>query len=557
MEHYDTKIAYRGAHLLSQPMYNKGSAFTREERRAFALEGLLPYEVNTIEQQAERVYENLARKTDPLERYISLAALEDRNEHLFHYVLGEHLEEFLPIVYTPTVGRACQEFSHIFRRARGLWITPGHRGRIDDVLGNAPFEDVRLIVVTDNERILGLGDQGAGGMGIPIGKVAVYTAAAGIHPSQTLPLSLDVGTDNEALLADTLYLGWRHRRLRGPEYDAIVDEFVGAVRRRFPRALLQWEDFKKQNAFNLLDRYKKALPSFNDDIQGTGACALAGILAASRVTGTLLEAQRVVILGAGAAGIGMARQIRDALEGAGLEGDDLVRALGLVDIGGLLARDGQPLDDYQLPFAWPASLATACGLAPGQDLEAVVRALRPTVLIGACGQPGAFTRATVEAMASYVERPVIFPLSNPTSQSEATPGDLIAWTEGRAIVAAGSPFDPVASGRRTLRIGQCNNAFIFPGIGLGALVAEAREVSDAMFRVAAECLADQVSPEDLAVGALYPPIRDLRRVATRIAVAVAREARDSGLGLPLDDAAITSAVAAAQWEPRYPSLEPI
>lgn len=557
MEHFETKVAYRGAHLLSQPMYNKGSAFTREERRAFGLEGLLPYEVNTIEQQAERVYENLARKSDPLERYISLAALEDRNEHLFHHVLGEHIEEFLPIVYTPTVGRACQEFSHIFRRARGLWITPGHRGRIHEVLGNAPFADVRLIVVTDNERILGLGDQGAGGMGIPIGKVAVYTAAAGIHPSQTLPVSLDVGTDNEALLADNLYLGWRHRRLRGPEYDAIVDEFVGAVRRRFPRALLQWEDFKKQNAFNLLDRYKKALPSFNDDIQGTGASALAGILAASRVTGSPLAAQRVVILGAGAAGIGMARQIRDALEGAGLEGDDLVRALGLVDVGGLLARDGQHLDDYQLPFAWPASLANACGLEPGQGLEAVVRALRPTVLIGACGQPAAFTRATVEAMASHVERPVIFPLSNPTSQSEATPADLIAWTEGRAIVAAGSPFDPVTYGGRALRVGQCNNAFIFPGIGLGALVAEAREVSDAMFRVAAECLADQVSPEDLVTGALYPPIRDLHRVATHIAAAVAREARDSGLGLPLDDAAIASAVAAAQWEPRYPCLQPM
>ncbi len=557
MEHYDTKVSARGPHLLGHPMYNKGSAFTREERLAFGLEGLLPSAVNTIEQQAQRVYENLARKSDPLERYIGLASLQDRNEHLFHHVLGEHLEEFLPIVYTPTVGRACQEFSHIFRRARGLWITPEHRGQIHDVLGNAPFEDVRLIVVTDNERILGLGDQGAGGMGIPIGKVAVYTAAAGIHPSQTLPVSLDVGTDNEGLLADDLYLGWRHRRLRGHEYDAIVDEFVAAVRQRFPRALVQWEDFKKQNAFNLLDRYRKALPSFNDDIQGTGACALAGILAASRVTGLPLAAQRVVILGAGAAGTGMARQIGDALQSGGLEGDDLTRALALVDVGGLLARDGQPLDDYQLPFAWPAALARACGLGPRQDLEAVVRALRPTVLIGACGQPGAFTRATVQAMASEIERPVIFPLSNPTSQSEATPADLIAWTEGRAIVAAGSPFDPVTHGARTLRIGQCNNAFIFPGIGLGALVADAREVSDAMFRVAAECLADQVSPEDLATGSLYPPIRDLRRVAVRIAEAVVREARDSGLGRPLGDAAIGPAVAAAQWEPRYPALQPI
>jgi malate dehydrogenase (oxaloacetate-decarboxylating) len=556
MERYDTKTAARGTQLLSHPMYNKGSAFTREERLLFGLDGLLPAAVNTIEQQAERVWENLARKSDPLERYIGLASLEDRNEHLFHHVLREHLEEFLPIVYTPTVGRACQEFSHIFRRARGLWITPEHRGRIFEVLGNAPFEDVRLIVVTDNERILGLGDQGAGGMGIPIGKVAVYTAAAGIHPSHTLPVSLDVGTDNEKLLADDLYLGWRHRRLRGGEYDLIVGEFVEAVRRRFPRALLQWEDFKKQNAFNLLDRYRTTLPSFNDDIQGTGACALAGILAAARVTGISIQEQRVVIVGAGAAGIGMARQIRAAQERAGLTGADLTRALALVELGGLLALDGQPLDEYQVPFAWPASLVSACRLAPRHDLEAVVRALRPTVLIGACGQPGAFTKGTIQAMATHVERPVIFPLSNPTSQSEAVPSDLIEWTDGRALVAAGSPFEPVRHAARTLRVAQCNNAFIFPGIGLGALVAGAREVSDGMFAAAAECLAGLTSEHDLAAGALYPPIRDLRRVATRIAEAVVHEARRSGAGSPPAEEATEAAVAAAQWEPRYPVLEP-
>jgi malate dehydrogenase (oxaloacetate-decarboxylating) len=546
-----TKVPYSGPQILGHPLYNKGSAFTREERQAFGLEGLLPSAVNTLEQQARRVYENLARKTDPLERYIGLASLEDRNEHLFHHVLGEHLEEFLPIVYTPTVGRACQQFSHIFRRARGLWITPEHRGRIDQVLGNWPGEDVRLIVVTDNERILGLGDQGAGGMGIPIGKVAVYTAAAGIDPSHTLPISLDVGTDNQALLDDDLYLGWPHRRLRGPEYDAVVDEFVTAVRRRFPRALLQWEDFKKQNAFNLLDRYRKVLPSFNDDIQGTGAVVLAGILAAARITGVPLQRQRVVILGAGAAGIGIARQIRDALERAGLAGDDLTRALALVDVGGVLARDGQPLDDFQLPFAWPAELARDCGLTGRHDLEAVVRSVKPTVLIGACGQGGAFGKEVVEAMAFHVERPVILPLSNPTSQSEAVPADVIAWSRGRSLVAAGSPFEPVSHGDREIRIGQCNNAFIFPGMGLGALVAEAREVTDRMFRCAAECLAGQVPDEDLAAGALYPRVRDLRRVSTRIAEAVAREARDSGVGRPFTDDAIPHVVAEAQWEPVY------
>jgi len=546
-----TKVPYSGPQILGHPLYNKGSGFTREERQAFGLEGLLPSAVNTLEQQARRVYENLARKTDPLERYIGLASLEDRNEHLFHYVLGEHLEEFLPIVYTPTVGRACQQFSHIFRRARGLWITPEHRGRIDQVLGNWPGEDVRLIVVTDNERILGLGDQGAGGMGIPIGKVAVYTAAAGIDPSHTLPISLDVGTDNQALLDDDLYLGWPHRRLRGPEYDAVVEEFVIAVRRRFPRALLQWEDFKKQNAFNLLDRYRKVLPSFNDDIQGTGAVVLAGILAAARITGVPLERQRVVILGAGAAGIGIARQIHDAFERTGRAGDELVRALALVDVGGVLARDGQPLDEFQLPFAWPAELARDCGLVGPHGLAAVVRAVKPTVLIGACGQGGAFDKAVVEAMARHVERPVILPLSNPTSQSEAVPADVIAWTRGRALVAAGSPFEPVSHGDREIRIGQCNNAFIFPGMGLGALVAEVREVTDRMFRCAAECLAGQVPDEDLAAGAIYPRVRDLRRVSTRIAEAVAREARDSGMGKARSDEAISRAVREAQWEPVY------
>ncbi len=556
MEPYRTRVPHRDTHLLGHPMYNKGTAFTPEERRAFGLEGLLPSAVNTLDQQARRVYENLARKTDPLERYIGLASLQDRNEHLFHHVLAEHLEELLPIVYTPTVGLACQEFSHIFRRARGLWITPEHRGRIYDVLANAPFEDVRLIVVTDNERILGLGDQGAGGMGIPIGKVAVYTAAAGIHPSQTLPISLDVGTDNPALLADDLYLGWPHRRLRGPAYGEIVEEFVSAVRRRFPRALLQWEDFKKQNAFNLLDRYRNVLPSFNDDIQGTGAVVLAGIIAGARVTGVSLAQQRVIILGAGAAGVGIARQIRVALQGTGLAGDSLTRALALVEVDGLLVQDGSPLDGYQLPFAWPAPLARACGLAGRHDLEAVVRALEPTVLIGACGQGGAFSKAVVQAMATHAERPVILPLSNPTSQSEGVPADMIAWTAGRALVATGSPFEPVSHAGRTLRIGQCNNAFIFPGMGLGALVAGASEVSDGMFRAAAECLAAEVSADDLSAGALYPPVRDLRRVATRIAAAVVRTARDAGLGPWLADEDIAQAVAEAQWESRYPSLEP-
>ncbi len=546
-------LPYRGSHLLSQPIYNKGSAFTREERAAFGLEGLLPAAVNTMEQQVARVLENLSRKSDPLEQYIGLVALQDRNEHLFYRVLCDHLEEFLPIVYTPTVGRARQQFSHIFRKARGLWITPEHRGRIHGVLGNAPFDEVRLIVVTDNERILGLGDQGAGGMGIPIGKCTLYSAAAGIHPSQTLPVSLDVGTDNRALLEDDLYLGWRHPRLRGGAYAEIVDEFVAAVRQRFPRALLQWEDFKKQNAFDLLDRYRHVLPSFNDDIQGTGACVLAGLLAAGRLSGRPLAHERILILGAGAAGVGIARVLRDAFERAGLRGAALARALAIVEVTGLLVADGQPLDVFQRPFAWPVELATAARVKPGDDLETIVRALRPTAIIGVCGQGGAFTKPVVQALAESVERPLVLPLSNPTKQCEASPADAAQWSAGQALVATGSPFEPVSHAGRTWRVGQSNNAFIFPGVGLGALVAEAREVTDGMCLAAAECLAGLVDDADLAAGSLYPPIRDLRRVAGRIAEAVVRAARDEGVGRRLDDAAIPAALAAARWEPRYDS----
>ena len=566
MERYDIEVDEAGPHvavpcrgpqLLSHPMYNKSTAFTREERAAFHLDGLLPDVVSTMEMQAARAHGNIARKDDPLERYIGLAALQDRNEHLFYRVLVDHLEEYLPVVYTPTVGRACQMYSKIFRRARGLWITPRQRGHIDEALGNAPYEDVRLIVATDNESILGLGDQGAGGMGIPIGKLALYTAAAGIHPSRPLPISLDVGTDNAALLADDLYLGWRHARLRGEPYDALVEEFVQGVKRRFPRAVLQWEDFRKGTAFALLERYRKTLPSFNDDIQGTAAVAVAGVMAASRLTGIPWPRQKVVIFGAGAAGVGIARLMRDALKRAGVEGDDLLRAIALIDTHGLVTEEGAA-GDYRRGLGWPASLATGAGLGPEKprDLRAVVRALAPTVLIGVSGAAGAFTEEIVREMARGAPRPLIFPFSNPTSQSEATPADLVVWSEGRALVATGSPFAPVTYGGRTTRVGQGNNVFIFPGVGLGALLAEAREITEGMFAAAAERLATEVRDEDLAAGSLFPPIADLRRVTARIAEAVVREAREQGLGRPLSDAEIPRVVAAAMWEPRYAELEP-
>lgn len=554
-----SEVPYRGTRLLRHPMYTKGTAFNAQERKDFGLEGLLPNAVSTMEQQERRIYANISRKPDPLEKFIGLAALQDRNEHLFYRLLVDHVEEFLPIVYTPTVGRACQEFSHIFRRARGLWITPAHRGRIHEILGNAPFDGVRLIVVTDNERILGLGDQGAGGMGIPIGKLALYTTAAGIHPSLTLPISLDVGTDNESLLKDELYLGWRLPRLRGPEYDSFVEEFVQAVKKRFPKALLQWEDFKKVNAFRLLDRYRKVLACFNDDIQGTAAVATAGMMAGSRATGIPLKDQRVVILGAGAAGVGIARLLRDTFRRAGLEGENLIRAIANLDSQGLVVDDGEIKDVHKRDFAWPAALAEKMGLKKGspRDLLAVVRAVKPTVLIGTSAQPGTFTEAIVREMAKHVERPVIFPMSNPTSKCEAKPVDLVAWTNGRALIATGSPFDPVPYQGRMITIGQGNNVFIFPGVGLGALVAEAKEVTDGMFAVAAQRLADEVKASDLASGSLFPSAHEIRRISARIAEDVVAEARNSGVGRQIPDVEIPKAVAAMIWDPAYLPMVPV
>ena len=546
------EVPYRGARLLQEPMFNKGTAFSDEERRVFGLRGLLPDGVSTLEEQERRAYANIIRKEDPLERYVGVMALQDRNEQLFYRVLLDHLEEMLPVVYTPTVGLACEEYSHIFRRARGLWITPSHRGHIHSVLGHAPFDDVRLIVVTDNERILGLGDQGAGGMGIPVGKLALYTAAAGIHPSRTLPISLDVGTDNQALLDDPLYIGYRQKRLRGPEYDSLVEEFVQAVRSRFPRALLQWEDFKKVTAFKLLERYQKVLPSFNDDIQGTAAVAVAGMMAGVRVSGTPLKDQRAVILGAGAAGVGIARLIRTALITAGMPPTEARERIAVLDSHGLVVDDG-PLDAHKKEFAWTAAMAEAHGMPKGsrRDLESVVRVMKPTVLIGTSGEPGTFTEGVIRAMAEAVERPVIFPMSNPTSKTEAHPKDIMEWTGGRALIATGSPFEPVTYGGRTYRIGQGNNAYVFPGVGLGALISQAKEVTDEMFAAAALALAHCVTDEDIAAGGLFPRVRELRHVAARVAAAVIRTARDTGLGRVIKDEDVETVVKNAMWEPQY------
>jgi malate dehydrogenase (oxaloacetate-decarboxylating) len=549
-------VPLRGAELLSDELLNKDSAFTEEERESLGLLGLLPPQVLGIEAQVALELEHVRRKSDPLERYIGLAALQDRNETLFYRVLIENLDEFMPVVYTPTVGLACQRFSHILRYARGIWVTPADAGRVADVLRNATRDDIRLIVVTDNERILGLGDQGCGGMPIPVGKLTLYTAGAGIYPAYTLPVSLDVGTDNKALREDPYYLGWRHPRLRGPEYDDLVEEFVEAVLEVFPHAVLQWEDFKQHNAIRLLDRYRRRIASFNDDIQGTGAVVTAGILAACRLKKEPLAGQRFVLLGAGAAGIGIARTLKAALRAEGVADDDIRRSIVLADSHGLVWKGREGLDADKVEVAQDQADAVAYGLAGGADLATIIRAVRPSFLIGTSGQPGAFTEEAIRAMAENATVPVVMPLSNPTDKTEATPSDILAWTEGRALIATGSPFAPVEMNGVTHVVGQANNVFIFPGLGLGAIVSEVREVTDELFLVAARTLAAHVSDERLATGSLYPPAGDLRAVSHAIATEVARHAREAGTGRAYRDDQLEAAVDAAVWFPEYVPYTP-
>ena len=548
------QVSCRGAELLGRPLLNKDLAFDEQERDELGLRGLLPPRVLSIEEQVALELEHVRRKGDELEQYIGLAALQDRNETLFYRLLVDNIEEFLPVVYTPTVGRACQQFSHVMRRARGLWITPDDSGRIVDILHNARHEDVRLIVATDNERILGLGDQGAGGMGIPVGKLALYTAGAGIYPSLTLPISLDVGTDNEDLLNDPLYVGYRHPRLRGEPYDEFIEEFVEAVSEVFPHALLQWEDFKQHNAIRILDRFRHRIASFNDDIQGTAGVVLAGLFAALRILDEPLHRQRLVFLGAGAAGVGIARLVRVAMEREGADRATVARAIAMLDTHGLVHVGRTPLDADKLEFALTPELMAYHGFSGAGpfDLEAVVRRVRPTILIGTSGTPGSFTEQALREMARHARLPIVMPLSNPTSRSEAVAEEILRWTEGRAVVASGSPFPPVEIDGRTRLIGQANNVFIFPGVGLGVIVAEAREVTDEMFLVAAHTLADTVTADRLAAGALYPPVSSLRAVTRAIAMRVVCEARDCGVGRGLHDDQIEQAVDDAMWYPAYP-----
>lgn len=551
-------ISLSGRNLLREPLLNKGAAFSREERRAFGLEGLLPWGVIDIQTQAARNHAVVRRYDDDLQKYLVLAALQDRNEHLYFYLLQQHLEEYLPIVYTPTIGLATKNFSRVFQRGRGAWITPEHRGSIAQILRQScQGRDIRLIVATDNQSILGIGDQGAGGIKISIGKLALYTAAAGFDPGTALPISLDVGTDNQALLDDPAYLGWKHARLQGEEYDALVDEFVGAVNTVFPGALVQWEDFRKDNALAIMDRYREKVLSFNDDIQGTGAVALAGVMTAARVHGRSIRDERILILGAGAAGLGISRQIRVAMAAEGMQGSELQHAIAALDSKGLIVDDGSIRDAYKVEMAWSPERAGELGINHRQaDLLSICKAFKPTVLIGTSGQPRAFTEDVVREVAEHVERPLFLPISNPTELSEADPVDLYAWTDGRALVAAGSPFPPVEHGGRTIRVGQGNNAFIFPGLGLGATVGGARLVTDSMFFAAAKALAACVTDEELSSGLLYPTINRLTDVSQAVAHAVMKDACAQGVGVCLLDDEIEEQLDEARWSPEYPVYVP-
>jgi len=547
------KIDLRGHALLEDPMFNKGSAFSDEERREFGLLGLLPPHVSTAEEQLARTYESYKRKETDLERYIYLVSLQDRNETLFYMLLQEHIAEMMSIIYTPGVGEGCRQYSHIYRRPRGLYIPYHQRPQISSILNNAPNRQVDVIVVTDGERILGLGDLGIGGMGIPIGKLSLYTLCAGVAPQRTLPIILDVGTDNEDLLRDPLYLGCRHERVRGQEYDDFIEAFVQAVIYKFPNVLLQWEDFSKNNATRLLERYQNSLCTFNDDIQGTGAVTLAGLLAAMNVLGLSLSRQQVVILGAGSAATGISNQLVTAMVSEGITREEARSAIWLVDSRGLVHTGRTGLESLKQKFAQDAERVSSWRLSDPDrvSLLDVIKNVKPSILIGTSAQPGAFSLEIVREMAAHAERPVIFPLSNPTSKSEAVPLDLINWTEGKALVATGSPFPPVVFEHQVFNIGQCNNAFIFPGVGLGVIASGATRVTNEMFVAAARALAEFAPAihED-ETPSLYPALENVRRVSRCVALAVGAEAGRLQLTDVTRDE-FRSRVEATMWTPHY------
>jgi malate dehydrogenase (oxaloacetate-decarboxylating) len=541
--------------LLDTPLLNKGTAFTEEERTLFGLLGLLPPHVETLEEQVVRAYEAYQRKDDDLERHIYLRALQDTNEVLFYRLLLDHIEEMTPIVYTPTVALACQQFSHIYRRPRGLFVSYPRRDCITTLLRNRPNPNVDVIVVTDGERILGIGDQGAGGLGIPIGKLSLYTLIGGIRPERTLPIVLDVGTNNQERLSDPEYLGWRHERITGQDYYNFIDQFVQAVKQDVPETCLQWEDFANPHARPILERYRDELLTFNDDIQGTAAVALGAILGAIKVTGKTLRDQQIVMFGAGSAAIGVADGLRAAMKEEGLSEQEARSRFWLLNSKGLLHSGRKDLSPEQSVYAQPESRVsgwprTSNGRIGPAD---VIGKIDATILIGLSTVGGAFSEPIVREMGRKIERPVIFPLSNPTANSEATAEDLIRWTDGRALVATGSPFAPVSYGGRKIPIAQCNNVYIFPAIGLGIVAAGARRVTDPMMLAAARALAANSPALKDSSASLLPPLTDLRRVAAEIALAVGTQAQKDGVAAKLADDELRQRVTAAQWTPTYPS----
>jgi malate dehydrogenase (oxaloacetate-decarboxylating) len=541
-----------GYQLLADSFLNKGTAFTDKERDDFELHGLLPPRVASLDEQVSRRLQALRGFSNDLERYAFLRELQDTNETVFYALLTRNIEELLPIAYTPTVGAGCQHFSRLFRKPRGLFLSLQHRKRLKQILANPQFDRTEVIVVTDGERILGLGDQGAGGMGIPIGKLALYTACGGIHPSTTLPVFLDVGTDNDERLADPLYVGWRHERVRGEEYDVFVEEFITAVTDRWPHVLLQWEDFAKANATRLLERYRNRLCTFNDDIQGTAAVATGTLISAIGVTGVPLTEQRIAIFGAGSAGCGIAGLLMAAMVEAGVDAKAAARRFYMVDQDGLLVEGMNAITGFQKPFlqdraaaaSWPTEL-------PGRvTLLDVVRNAKPTTLIGVSGQPGSFSEQIVRMMAENNRRPVIFPLSNPTSRAEATPEDIMRWSNGRAVIGTGSPFSPLMRDGRSFKVDQTNNSYIFPGVGLGVIAVRARRLTDTMFMAAAKALAAMSPARNDTDANLLPAVTELRDVSIAVARATALQARKEGLTDIAEDK-IEAAIHAKMWSPKY------
>jgi len=543
-------VTKRGLDLLNDPRLNKGTAFTFEERQALGLSGLLPPFRAKQEEQVQRVMENYRRLTDPLEKYIFLTAIADRNVTLFYRILMDNLLEMTPIMYTPTVGHACQQFGHIYRKNRGIYLNLNHKGRIAQVLDNWPAESVDIIVISDGSRILGLGDLGANGMGIPVGKLVLYVAGAGLDPARTLPILLDVGTDNEELLNDPLYLGISHPRVHGEEFYEVVDEFVQAARTRWPHVLIQWEDFTNDKAFPLLSRYRDDIPCFNDDIQGTGAVALAGLLGAMRIKQEKLADQRIVFWGAGSASVGIADMICTGIaEESGISMEKAREKIWLIDSHGLVtSRRKDKLQTHKVPYARDEE--------PIEGLLKAVQKIQPSVIIGASGQGRTFTREVIEALSQINERPVIFALSNPTSKSECNAEQAYAWSGGKAIFASGSPFDPVRLDGKFFIPGQGNNMFIFPGIGLGAVLSGASKVTDVMFFTAAKTLAHMVTEEELAAGTVYPDLGKIRQISLAIATAVCRLAYREGLAQFPEPEDIRTYVRDSMYHPEYKTFVP-